>query len=132
MSSRQAILKAYRALFRSGLRACKYQSLARVQLRDILRGAFRDSPWTALDSRRIENTLEFLERAGRYNGMEHKIVKNILFVRWWRMRPLSKGLHKATIGQQTRQSTSIRKEVYQHYDATIAMLNESQQLCLSM
>jgi hypothetical protein len=80
--SRQAILHAYRHLYRQSLRAVQFSKPARYTLRDRLRLAFRKGDTTDFVPTKIENTLEFLGYATRENGLEHKIVKNLLFV-WW-------------------------------------------------
>lgn len=47
-----------------------------------MRLAFRKGGSSDFDAAKIGNTLEFLRYATRENGLEHKIVKNLLFV-WW-------------------------------------------------
>lgn len=47
-----------------------------------MRLAFRKGSIADFNPLRIKNTVEFLEYATRENGLEHKIVKNLLFV-WW-------------------------------------------------
>lgn len=130
--SSQELVHTYRKLYKTGLQAIRFSSPAKYQLRDILRSRFRDSPSLPYDGSRIANTLRFLKRAKRNNGTEHKIIKNLLYIRYWRVQPLHKSLSKVHVGQQTPEHIAVRKEVWQHYDATLAMLNESQQLCLSM
>lgn len=82
MSSSE-VVQAYRRLYRTALQAVLFSKPARYQIRTALRTAFRQSPASAFSPRRIENTVKFLERARLHNGMEHKIVKNLLQVRWW-------------------------------------------------
>ena len=78
----EAIIHAYRHLYRHSLRAVQFSKPARYTLRDRLRLAFRKGSAADFDPKKIANTLEFLEYATRENGLEHKIVKNLLFV-WW-------------------------------------------------
>jgi hypothetical protein len=80
--SREAIIHAYRHLYRQSLRAVQFSKPARYDLRDRLRLAFRRGSPNDFDAHKVENTLEFLRYATRENGVEHKIVKNLLFV-WW-------------------------------------------------
>jgi hypothetical protein len=93
--SRQEILRAYRDLYKQSLRTVRYSTPARYSARDILRASFRDNlnPSTSFKPKRIANTLNFLERAVHYNGYEHKIIKNLLLIRWWRTRN-AMGLHR--------------------------------------
>lgn len=78
------ILHAYRHLFRAALRAVRYSSPAKYQIRDTMRTAFRTGELDSFDNRRVENTLRFLQRAELYAGMEHKILRNLLHVKYWR------------------------------------------------
>ncbi|KAJ9498032.1 hypothetical protein H2202_006635 [Exophiala xenobiotica] len=84
--STSEVLRAYRHLYRTGLRAIHYSYPARLELRDILGDCFRSQPSATFSARRIENTLRFLEKAGEYNGTEHKILKNLLFIKHWKDR----------------------------------------------
>lgn len=77
-------VKVYRDLFRAALKAIHYSTPARYKVRDILREAFRNEPASSLNPRRVANTMRFLRRAQKYNGYEHKILKNLLFIRYWR------------------------------------------------
>jgi len=78
----EAVIHAYRHLYRHSLRAVQFSKPARYTLRDRLRLAFRKGSAADFEPKKIENTLEFLQYATRENGLEHKIVKNLLFV-WW-------------------------------------------------
>lgn len=80
--SQQEILHAYRHLYRHGLRAIQFSKPARFTLRDRIRLAFRKGSATDYDASKIQNTLEFLQYATKENGLEHRIVKNLLYV-WW-------------------------------------------------
>ena len=73
---------AYRQLLRHSLRAIQFAKPARFTLRDRLRAAFRHGNAADLDERRVANTVEFLRLAAAENGLEHKIVKNLLLVGW--------------------------------------------------
>lgn len=91
--SRQEIVHAYRHLYRQGLRAVQFSKPARFTLRDRIRLAFRRGLAADYDAHKIKNTLEFLEYATRENGLEHKIVKNLLHV-WWSEEKGGKGKFK--------------------------------------
>jgi hypothetical protein len=80
--SREAIIYAYRHLYRHGLRAVQFSKPARYTLRDRLRLAFHRGSAADFASHKVENTLELLRYATKENGLEHKIVKNLIFV-WW-------------------------------------------------
>lgn len=77
------VIHAYRHLYRAGLRAVCYSQPARTSFRDLLRGAFRSKD-AQLDERALKRTLWFLKAAGRELGMEHKIVRNMLMVQYWK------------------------------------------------
>jgi hypothetical protein len=76
-------LRAYRHLFRAALRAVRHSSPAKYQIRDTMRLAFRDEAPDTFNQHRVENTLHFLQRAESHAGMEHKILQNLLHVRYW-------------------------------------------------
>ncbi|RMZ72721.1 Complex 1 LYR [Pyrenophora seminiperda CCB06] len=80
--SQEAIVHAYRHLYRHSLRAIQFSKPARYTLRDHIRLAFRRGSATDYEPRKVQNTVEFLQYAAKENGLEHKIVKNLLFV-WW-------------------------------------------------
>lgn len=78
--SNEAVVHAYRHLYRQSLRAVQFSKPARFTLRDRLRLAFRRGHVKDFDSRKIKTTIEFLEYATKENGLEHRIVKNLLHV----------------------------------------------------
>jgi hypothetical protein len=79
----QEIVSAYRRLYRAALHAVHYSTPARYQIRTAMRSGFRSQSAEYFNLHRVENTLQFLERARTHTGMEHKILKNILHVRYW-------------------------------------------------
>ena len=81
--SNKQIISAYRQLFRKGLHAVQYSKPARYNLKRVLEGAFRNGTPADFNARKIGNTLLFLSNAAKETGLEHKIVKNLLFVRHW-------------------------------------------------
>lgn len=88
--SDQAIVHAYRCLYRQGLKAIRYSTPSRHVLRSILRTSFRSAPREEFNPSRIANTFRFLERAAAVTGYEHKIVKNLLFARYWELPQIAK------------------------------------------
>lgn len=96
--SNQTVIHAYRHLYRHSLRAIRFSKPARYTLRDRLRLAFRKGSVGDLEPQKIKNTVEFLELATHDTGLEHKIVKNLLFV-WWDQSNGGRSKHKAKAGQ---------------------------------
>ncbi|KAF2275552.1 DUF1763-domain-containing protein [Westerdykella ornata] len=125
--SQQAVVHAYRHLLRQSLRAIQFSKPARFTLRNRLRLAFRRGDAADFDQQKINNTLEFLRYATVENGLEHKIVKNLLFV-WWHE---AEGIHKK-IGKKpvTLQEAEINITAYDTFNHQIRMLNESMGMCL--
>jgi hypothetical protein len=83
MADTRAVILAYRHLYREGLKAIRYSTPARHLLRETLRSAFRSGSLDDYDSQRVEKTLIFLQQAGTSTGFEHKILRNLLTVRFW-------------------------------------------------
>ena len=73
------VIHAYRHLLRTSLQAIRYAKPARFTLQSHLRSSFRN-PTSAFDSQQISQTLEFLNNAAKYKGLEDKIVRNLLHV----------------------------------------------------
>lgn len=92
--SQQEVIHAYRHLYRHSLRAIQFSKPARYTLRDRLRLAFRKGCASDYEPQKVQNTLEFLQHATRESGLEHKIVKNLLFV-WWVQGNGGRAKHKA-------------------------------------
>jgi hypothetical protein len=103
--SERAVLHAYRHVLRHSLRAIQFSKPARYTLRDRLRWAFRKGAADDFNQQKIANTLEFLQYATKQNGLEHKILKNLLLV-WWhqdrggRTRNKSKSRYAITLQDQ--------------------------------
>ncbi|KAL4905689.1 hypothetical protein BDW74DRAFT_151804 [Aspergillus multicolor] len=131
MADRKAIVRAYRQLYRQGLKAINYSTPARHVLLKTLRSSFRTSPAQDFDSLRIANTLGFLRKAADVSGIEHKIVRNTLIAKYWEqpsgvkmtLRPI-KGLD---IDQRDPQT---RKDAHKQFQRTLMLLNESLGTCL--
>ncbi|KAF2873411.1 hypothetical protein BDV95DRAFT_604918 [Massariosphaeria phaeospora] len=126
MSSAQ-VVHAYRHLYRSGLRAVQFSKPARYTLRDRLRLAFRRGTVADFSPHKIANTLEFFGYATRENGLEHKIVKNLLLVWWDQERG---GHRKPRAKNLTEEVVEIRTTAYDTFNYNIRMLNESMGMCL--
>ncbi|KAF2682148.1 DUF1763-domain-containing protein [Lentithecium fluviatile CBS 122367] len=126
MSSQQ-ILHAYRALLRSSLHAVQFAKPARYTLASRLRLAFTKNPPSAYNAQKINNTLEFLGYAQRQNGLEHKIVKNLLLL-WWKQE--KGGFGKPNFRPLSNDEVKIRTTAYDAFNYNIEMLNESMDMCL--
>jgi hypothetical protein len=84
-----SVIHAYRHLYRKGLQAVRYAFPQRHVLRSSLRSSFRSGSRSDFDPNKITRTLEFLERASESTALEHKILKNLMLVRFWE-QPQSK------------------------------------------
>lgn len=124
-----SLQSAYRQLLRVCLQAVRFSSPARYQIRNILRDSFRNSPPAAFNPRRIQNTILFLEQAREHNGFEHKILRNILHVRYWRENP-KKDSRVQFQKQNNEVGLDLRRNVPGQFDATLTVFNESMGLCL--
>lgn len=80
------LIEAYRKLYRHGLRAVQYASPARHVLKQQLNQAFRNGAIDDFDKQKVENTLTFLRHAAEQKGLEHRILKSFLHMRWWDMQ----------------------------------------------
>jgi hypothetical protein len=123
----QDIIHAYRHLYRHSLRAIQFSKPARYTLRDRIRLAFRRSPATNFNPQRIANTIEFLQYATRENGLEHRILKNLLHVWWVQARG---GTRKITKKLSRSEEIEIKTTAYDTFNHNIKMLNESMEMCL--
>ncbi|KAI1748548.1 DUF1763-domain-containing protein [Xylaria castorea] len=133
------IIHAYRHLYRGLLHAVQFSKPARYTARNQLRRAFREKG-AKYDCRGIARTIRFLDAATRERGLEHRVLKNLLFVAWYRYEdafdwrlPQSRGPQSGQHTGQSRGATledHVQKTAYNHYDMTIAMLNKTMGLCL--
>lgn len=82
-AERLDIVQAYRRLYRQALHAVQYSSPARYTIRRQINLAFRNGTTKDFDTRKIDNTIHFLENATKERGLEHHILKNLLHIRWW-------------------------------------------------
>ncbi|KAF3044083.1 hypothetical protein E8E12_009178 [Didymella heteroderae] len=125
--SKRAILHAYRHVLRHSLRAIQFSKPARYTMRDRLRWAFRKGTASDFDQQKIANTLEFLQYATKQNGLEHKILKNLLLV-WWHQDRGGRARTKSKSRQ--REDLEIRTTAYDPFNHNIRMLNESMGMCV--
>ncbi|EMF16671.1 DUF1763-domain-containing protein [Sphaerulina musiva SO2202] len=123
---KSTILLAYRHLYQHLLRAVKYSKPARYIARDRIRAAFRNSsPQQHFQPAEISRTLEFLDNAAKYRGLEHRIVKNCMHV-WWSRSP-SSGDGMSPV---KKEDLLLRRSAYTDFDETIRKLNETMGLCI--
>jgi hypothetical protein len=92
------VVRAYRHLYRHGLRAVQFSHPARDTLRDRLRTAFRRGDPLAFNQLQIDNTIEFLEGATREKGLEHRLLKSLVHV-WYHQARLRVPKNKQYVGQ---------------------------------
>ncbi|KAF7629125.1 hypothetical protein AFLA_004465 [Aspergillus flavus NRRL3357] len=95
-----------------------------------LRSSFRSSSHHDFDPHRIANTLRFLQRAADAAGVEHKIVKNLMMVRYWEQPQVRKDLRLLKgLGIDQRES-NLRRDANEQFNLTLMLLNESLGTCL--
>lgn len=85
-AERLAIVQAYRSLYRNGLHAVQYSKPARYVLKTTLENAFRNNATSEYNAHRVGNTILFLENAAKFAGIEHRLLQNLLIVRYWEYR----------------------------------------------
>ncbi|CAA9964896.1 hypothetical protein PTMSG1_08255 [Pyrenophora teres f. maculata] len=126
--SQEAIVHAYRHLYRHSLRAVQFSKPARYTLRNRIRLAFRRGSATEFEPQKVQNTIEFFQYATKENGLEHKIVKNLLFV-WW-VQETGGRTRNYQSRTMTRDELEIKTTAYDTFNHNIRMLNESMGICL--
>ncbi|KAK4547300.1 hypothetical protein LTR36_000955 [Oleoguttula mirabilis] len=120
--SHAEVILAYRHLYQHLLRAVQYSKPARFVAQERIRNAFRTSSPESFDATRIERTLQFLNGAAKTKGLEHKIVKNLMFV-WWEQNKLFRWHYRAEL-------TPLRLKAYDEFNRTVDSLNNSMGLCI--
>ncbi|KAL2170494.1 hypothetical protein VTG60DRAFT_4780 [Thermothelomyces hinnuleus] len=133
------LLHAYRRLLRAGLRAVQFSQPSRSTLTAKLREGFRD-PRGTFDAERVRRTVWFLNAAAQQRGLEHRILKNLCRVHWerareasrtaWRMRVRHDEAEKNRKEAKKKDPDVIKGTEYEHFERTIAMLNDTMGLCL--
>ncbi|KAH0292490.1 DUF1763-domain-containing protein [Aureobasidium namibiae CBS 147.97] len=114
----QQIIHAYRHLLRTSLQAIRYAKPARYTLQSHLRSSFRN-PTSSFSPQQISQTLQFLDNAAMYKGLEDKIVRNLLYV--WGTR------HKDVPGllRRDKRAMRLRHDAYEKFDDQVKMLQRS-------
>ncbi|KAL4954572.1 hypothetical protein BDW69DRAFT_138608 [Aspergillus filifer] len=130
LADSKPIVAAYRQLYRHGLKAVNYSTPARHVLLRTLRSSFRSSSAREFDSQRITNTVTFLHRAADISGVEHKIVKNLLMIRYWDQPGVKAHLRLIKGLALNQRDPNLRKDARQQFDRTLMLLNESLGTCL--
>jgi hypothetical protein len=120
------IVHAYRHILRASLRAIQFSKPARYTLVSRLRLAFR-SPSSSFERAHIQNTLEFLRYARETTGLEHKILKNLLFV--WSDQARG-GYKKSSRKKLSKEEQEIKATAYDTMNWNLEMLNSTMGLCL--
>ncbi|PYH81736.1 DUF1763-domain-containing protein [Aspergillus uvarum CBS 121591] len=127
----QTVVNTYRQLYRHGLKAVNYSTPARYVLRHTLRSSFRSSPPESLDQQRIANTINFLQRAAEVAGLEHRIVKNMMIMKYWQNPQIRRDLRSIKgLGVEPR-DPKVKEDAWQQYNLTLRLLNESLGTCLA-
>lgn len=124
------IRSQFRRFYRISMRAVQYSSPAKYCMLAKVKRCFRHMtphPDALVEARIRDNTYDFLERAAREKGLEHKIVRNLCFVEW------SRYAQQKTSLRRVRSSTEgkIKQSAYQSYEKTILNLNDSCQIRLT-
>ncbi|KAH0388237.1 hypothetical protein KCU92_g1011, partial [Aureobasidium melanogenum] len=114
----QDIIHAYRHLLRTSLQAIRHAKPARFTLQSHLRSSFRN-PTSPFDSRQISQTLEFLNNAAKYKGLEDKIVRNLLQVWGCKNRGVPSSLRRDKNGMR------LRDAAYEGFDENVRMLERT-------
>ncbi|KAL2872219.1 uncharacterized protein BJX67DRAFT_102522 [Aspergillus lucknowensis] len=127
---RQAVVHAYRQLYRQGLRAVNYSTPSRHVLLQTLRSSFRALPARDFDSLRISNTLDFLRKAADTAGIEHKIVRNLLMLKFWDQPSLRTDIRVLKGLNVDQRDTNMRRDAREQFCRTLMLLNESLGTCL--
>ncbi|PYH95876.1 DUF1763-domain-containing protein [Aspergillus ellipticus CBS 707.79] len=129
-ADRKTVINAYRHLYRQGLKAVNYSTPARHVLRHTLRSSFRSNPSDELNPQRIANTLQFLQRAADVAGLEHKIVKNLMMMKYWE-QPQARKDHRILRGLGVNQKDSaLMQDAIRQFNLTLSLLNDSLEICL--
>ncbi|KAH6850919.1 hypothetical protein B0I37DRAFT_414289 [Chaetomium sp. MPI-CAGE-AT-0009] len=139
MATPQDLVHAYRSLLRAGLRAVQFSQPSRGVLTRQLRAGFRD-PRGTFDAERVRHTVWFLNAAAQRRGLEHRILKNLCRVHWerenerartpWRLRVRRMEMEEKKGKGKGKDEDVIKGREYDHYERTVAMLNDTMGLCL--
>ena len=81
--SKEAMILSYRQLYRQALRAIQYSSPARQIVQKRIQHMYRTGVATDYNEHKIRNTIEFLHGAAKTKGLEHHILKRLVYVWFW-------------------------------------------------
>ena len=143
------IIQAYRQLYREGLHAVQYAAHARHILKCQLNQAFRQSKAEDFDTQKIKNTILFLKCAAKEKGVEHRMLKTLLHVRWhdihlakqrsqYVLRALgscASHFTSSVLNEGRRlfwrgQDVPFRDAALSHFKITLKMFNQTMVTCL--
>ncbi|KAJ0415541.1 hypothetical protein BJY00DRAFT_293321 [Aspergillus carlsbadensis] len=129
--SRQAVIHAYRQLYRQSLKAINYSTPARHLVLQTMRQSFR-SPTQAFDPRRISNTLDFLRNATEVRGIEHRILRNLLIVKYWDQPQVKSdtSTRRYKLLGINQNHPKFQKNILEQFNKTLMLFNESVGTCL--
>lgn len=99
--SQRELIHSYRHILRNLIRGVNYAGKARAVAVKQLRAAYRD-PNGVYDAEGVKRTVWFLKAAARNNGIEHKILKNLIEVR--RINEEKYSDWRASLRKETRTS----------------------------
>ena len=85
LPDKKEIVLAYRHLYRAMLQAVRYSTPSRQIFLQTLRTSFRSGSPAEFNAQKIQNTVQFLQRAAESSGIEHRIMKNLAMVRYWQV-----------------------------------------------
>ncbi|KAM7216673.1 hypothetical protein V8F06_007903 [Rhypophila decipiens] len=136
-TSKLDILHSYRHLMRAGLRAVCFSKPSRFIIRDVLRDGFRDRK-AIFRPAAVQRTILFLQAAQK-KGFEHRLLKTLTRISWERRmgRKGTGNSWEGVLGARKYMSgkkkyTAIDGTEYEHFDRTLAMLNDTANLCLKI
>ncbi|EER28182.1 hypothetical protein D8B26_006856 [Coccidioides posadasii str. Silveira] len=129
VSYRHAVVLSYRHLYRTALRTVRYTKPERVNVRNILRSAFRSGSSEDFSPQRIINTIRFIDRGKQPGTTERKILKNLTRVNFYR-GPSMVWNPPFFSKKRTNADYKFRSIPYVHFDNALHLLNESLELCL--
>ncbi|KAF1990729.1 DUF1763-domain-containing protein [Aulographum hederae CBS 113979] len=124
---------AYRNLLRSSLQAIQYtRGPARKTMISRLRLGFRKPPASDFSQARIDRTVEFLQGAARSTGLEHKILKSLLFTWYGQEKWAQDRMRQSRTSGETGKygKKQLRLNAYDGFEFALWMLNEKMGTCL--
>ncbi|PYH47684.1 DUF1763-domain-containing protein [Aspergillus saccharolyticus JOP 1030-1] len=126
----KCVVDAYRQLYRHGLKAVNYSTPARYVLLHTLRCSFRSSTLGNLDLQRVANTVRFLQRASESAGLEHRIMRNLMFMKYWQHPKVRRDPRPIKGLGVDPHDPKLKEDAWQQFSLTLKLLNESLGTCL--